>query len=89
MKPLVISSEGFGRCAREHCAVSAVPYVQKKINSQVSKRGIMMRHRSDSDTVGRGKCHRLKQCLDSCCILKRARMRDFFFPFNKRRKGRF
>lgn len=66
MKSLVISSEGFGRCAREHCVVSAMPYVHKKINSQVSKRGIMMRHRSDSDTVGRGKCHRLKQCLDSC-----------------------
>lgn len=85
MKSLVISWEGFGRCTREHCVVSAVPYVHKKINSQVSKRGMMMRYRSDSDTVGRGKCHRLKQCLDSCWILKRARIRDFFFSFNERR----
>jgi len=66
MKSLVISSEGFGRCAREHCAVSALSSVHKKINSQVSKIGIMMRQKAESGTVGRGKCHRLKQCLDSC-----------------------
>lgn len=85
MKSLVISSEGFGRCARERCAVSAVPYVHKKINSQVSEIGIMMRQKSESDTVGRGKCHRLRQCLDSCWILKQAGTREFFCSFNKRR----
>lgn len=66
MKSLVIFSEGFARCFKEYCTISAVPCMQEKINSQVSKIRIMMRQKSESDAGGRGKRCRLKPSLDSC-----------------------